>query len=69
MSRKSRSGQSLCNDDWPERPQRAKEERAEAWLSPPRSPARARTTHDFRHDTSRSEQSESSLLDEQLLQR
>jgi EmrB/QacA subfamily drug resistance transporter len=38
MSRKSRSGQSLCNDDWPERPQRAKEERAVAWLSPPRAP-------------------------------
>ena len=69
MSRKSRSGQSLCNDGWPERPQLAKEERAEAWLSPPRGPARARTTLDFRHDTSRSERSESSLLDEQLLQR
>jgi hypothetical protein len=69
MSRKSRSGQSLCNDGWPERPQRAKEERAVAWLSPARGPARARTALDFRHDTSRSEQSESSLLDEQLLQR
>jgi len=44
--------------------------RSEPWPGYRRPEApRARTTLDFRHDTSRSEQSESSLLDEQLLQR